>query len=209
VPTFEEVMALASLPEDTLPLCLAGKLVAEVADLQRQFAEAPPPSNLGERSPASVLAERIAEVAERMKAATVDFKLKAMDGKKWDAHYAILPLKAKDESAEDYAPRKFAWVAELVSLTCVDPPMSAGQVAELVDRLHGSAWDKLSNTCWALNAGDVEVPNFVSVSPPTPVFSETSKPPSKPAGPTANGKVASRQKRQSTSTTTGTVSSAA
>lgn len=209
MPTFEEVMALASLPEDTLPLCLAGKLVAEAVDLQRQFAEAPPASNLGERSPASIVAERLEDVAERMKAATVVFKLRAMDGKKWDVLYAAKPIRGKDESEDDWQARIFPWTADLVAATCVDPVMTAEQVGELVDALHGVAWAKLQNRCWSLNAGDVEAPNFVNVSPSTLDFSETSKPPTTPAGLTANGKVVSRPKRPRTSTTTETASSAA
>lgn len=209
MPTFEEVMALASLPEDTVPLCLAGKLVGQVADLQRQRAEAGPATSIGERSPAAIIDDQIRELTERMKAATVAFKLKAMDGKKWDALYARVPVKKKDESDDDYAPRKFVWVAEMVSLTCVDPPMSTDQVGELVDRLHGLAWDRLSNTCWVLNQGEVEAPNFVNVSPQTPISGETSEPPSTQVSPSANGKVVSRPKRPSTSTTVKADSSAA
>lgn len=209
MPTFEEVMALASLPEDTLPLCLAGKLVGEVADLQRQRMEAGPASSIGERSPAAVIDDQIRELAERMRAATVPFKLRAMDGKKWDAHYAVLPLKGKDESDKAYAPRKYAWVAEMVSLTCVDPVMTPEQVDELVGKLHGLHWDKLSNTCWALNAGEVEAPNFVNVSPEILISDGTSEPPSTQVSASANGKVVSRPRRPRTSTTTGAASSAA
>jgi len=201
MPTFEEVMALASLPEETLPLCLAGNLVGELADLQRQRADAGPATSIGERSPAAVLDEQIGALAERMKAATVAFKLRAMDGKKWDALYAVLPLQGKDESAEDYAPRKFAWVAEMVAQTCVDPVMTPEQVAKLVDRLHGLAWDRLSLKCWVLNQGEVEAPNLGNVSPETPISDGTSAPPLTKESLTANGKVGSRPKRQSTSTT--------
>jgi hypothetical protein len=194
-------MALASLPEETLPLCLAGNLVGELADLQRQRAEAGPATSIGERSPGAVLDDQIGELAERMKAATVVFKLRAMDGKKWDAHYAVMPTRAKDETDEDWLPRRFVWVAQMVALTCVDPVMTGEQVGELVDRLHGLAWDRLSNKCWVLNQGEVEAPNFASVSPQTPISGETSAPPTTQVSASANGKVVSRQKRPSTSTT--------
>ena len=209
MPTFEEVMALASLPEETLALCLAGNLVGELADLQRRRAEASPAASISERSPAAVLDEQIGELAERMKANTVVFKLRAMNGKTWDNLYAKLPTRGKDETDEAWRPRQFAWVAEMVSLTCVDPVMTGEQVGELVDRLHGLAWARLQNTCWTLNQGEVEAPNFVNVSPETPLSGGTSPPPTTQASALANGKVANRQRRPSTSTTTGTVSSAA
>ena len=202
-------MALASLPEETLPLCLAGNLVGELADLQRQRAEAGPATSIGERSPAAVIDEQICELAERMKAATVVFRLRAMDGKKWDTLYATLPTRGKDETDEVWQPRLFVWVAQMVSLTCVDPVMTPEQVGDLVDRLHGLAWARLSNKCWGLNQGEVEVPNLVSVSPEILLSSGTSEPPSTQVSASVNGKVVSRPKRQSTSTTSTTASSAA
>jgi hypothetical protein len=209
VPTFEEVMALVALPEDTLLLCLAGDVMAEIADLQRQLDEAPPASNIGERSPAAILQERIAEAAERMRASEVPFKLRAIDGKAWGPFDAVKPLPVKDEPDEVYQARLYPWITEMVSRTCIDPVMSPEQVDQLVLALPPMSWARLQNACWVLNAGPVEVPNFVAVSAQTMVSDETSKPPTGPGAASRNGSAQSRRKSPRTNTTTETVSPAA
>lgn len=208
MPTFEEVMAVVALPEDTVPLCLAANLAAEVADLQRQRDEAPPAASIGERSPAALLDERIAEVAERMKAATVDFKLRAIGGREWEPFFLSRPTRGDDEAEDDWGARWFPWMAELVSRTCVDPVMTADQVGELVDRLHAAAWSQLQTACWVLNTGRVEAPNFSDVSSPTQTSGATSKPPTGPDAAIRNGSARSRPRSPRTSTT-GAASSAA
>jgi hypothetical protein len=208
VPTFEEVMALVALPEDTVSLCLAANLLAEIGDLQRQRAEAPPPSNLGERSPASVLDERIAEVAEQMKASTVAFKLLALNGREWIAFHAARPVMVKDEPDAVWQERIFPWLADMVSRTCVEPAMTPEQVGELVDRLPAQSWALLQNACYDINIGVVEAPNFAAVSSPTTPSDETSKPPTGPDAAIRNGSAQSRRKSRPSSTTE-TVSPAA
>ena len=188
-------MAVVALPEDTVSLCLAANLLAEISDLQRQRVEAPPPSNLGERSPGAVLDERIAEVAERMKASTVDFKIRALGGREWVAFSATRPVPVKDEADDAWQARIFPWLAEMVSKTCVDPVMTPEQVGELVDRLPAQSWALLQNSCYSVNVGVVEAPNFVAVSPPTQTYDETSEPPTELTPPTANGSVRSRPPR--------------
>jgi hypothetical protein len=201
VPTFEEVMALVTLPEDTVSLCLAANLMAEIADLQRRRDEAPPPSNLGERSPAAVLDEQIAAVAERMRASTVDFRLRALNGREWIAFHAGRPEPVKDESDDVWQARIFPWLAEMVSLTCVEPVMTSDQVGELVDRLPAQSWARLQNACYEINIGVVEAPNFVAVSPQTTPSGETSRPPTGPDAASRNGSAQSRRKSPRTNTT--------
>lgn len=209
MPTFDEIMAVVALPEDTVPVCLAANLQNQIAELQRQRADAPAASNVGERSPAAVLDERITEVTERMKASTVNFKLRAIPGREWEPLWLSRPDRAEGEADKDFGFRHFPWAAEVVARTCVDPVMSAEQVGELVDRLHGYTWATLQNACFVLNMGKVEVPNFASVSPQTPTSDGTSKPPTGPDAAIRNGSTASRQKSPRTSTTTGTASSVA
>ncbi len=194
-------MAVVALPEDTVSLCLAANLLAEISDLQRQRAEAPPPSNLGERSPAAVLDERIAEVAERMKASTVDFKVRALGGREWVAFSATRPVPVKDEPDDVWQTRIFPWLAEMVSKTCVDPVMTADQVGELVDRLPAQSWALLQNACYTVNIGVVEAPNFAAVSSPTQTYDETSEPPMGPVAASRNGSAQSRRKSPRTNTT--------
>lgn len=162
--SFDDIKKLASRPTTTVPLCLAGELVEEHAQLERQLAEAPEPTSLGDRSPKRVIAEQILAVQEQMREATVDFHLRAWPSRDWAVFFADRPERKENESATDWEPRWFAWQAEMVSRTCVDPQMDAEQVGELVDLLHFRAWTELATKAYVLNMGEVDVPNSEAAS---------------------------------------------
>jgi len=164
VSDFDEIKKRASLPTKILPLCLAGEVMEEIDDLERQLAEAKPSENLEERSPKLVIAEQIAEAQERMREATVDFHLRAMGARTWSAFYAGQPERRDGESGTEWDERIYPWYAELVSRSCTDPVMSVEQVAELVDLINGRSWAELTNTCFLLNAGKVDIPNSDAAS---------------------------------------------
>lgn len=165
MPTFAEVMANASLPEDSVRLCLAGALHAEWRDLERALAGAPTvAASLGERSPAAEIAERMQQLRERMHAAEVDFRLRAIPPRIWAAFYAARPVRADDEDEDAWRGRWFGWLCDLVSRCAVDPQMTADQVAELCDVLSGQQWDELTEATWALNGQKVSVPFSAAAS---------------------------------------------
>ena len=68
------------------------------------------------------------------------------------------------EAAEDWEPRQFAWQAEMVSRTCIEPAMDVEQVAELVDLLHFRAWTELATKAYVLNMGEINLPNSEAAS---------------------------------------------
>ncbi len=170
---FDDIKKRASLPTETVPLCLAGELVEQIGRLEQQLADAKPPASLGEASPRRVIAEQIVALQEQMKDATVDFHLRAMGARKWAAFWSTFPQRSEGESGEDYNLRTFPFYADLVSRSCVDPELSAEQVDELVDLIHGSAWNRLANTCLTLNMGSVDVPNSVAASELTGTSGQT------------------------------------
>lgn len=164
VTDFDAVRKLATLPTRTVSLCLAGELVDEIARLESQLAEAKPPTNLGDVSPRRVIAERIAELQGEMRESTVDFRLKALSARAWATFWASLPTRKDNEPSREWDERVFPFYAEMVSRSCVDPPMTAEQVGELADLLHASAWNELASACMALNMGEVDIPNFDAAS---------------------------------------------
>lgn len=200
--TFEEVMALASLPETTLTLCLDARLAGQLAGLRAQLANAPAPTSIGQRSPALVIEEQIQAVVAQMHAAQVDFRLRALDARSWTSLWLARPDVAEGESAEDYGKRLYPWSTRLLSESCVDPVMTADQVDLLVDRIHSSAWNALLAACMNLNGNEVEVPNYVSVSEPTGGSGTTSPPPTDLGSPTASSSAANGRRRPRTATTT-------
>jgi hypothetical protein len=195
--TFEQVMALATLPETRLPLCLDAKLQGELDVLLVQLGEAGPAASLGERSPASLIQERIDGVVQRMRDAEVTFVIRALSGREWTRLWLVRPERDKDEPAEAYGERLFPWYAQMLSKCCVEPAMTAEQVGLLVDKLHPSAWNALANACMEQNDVEVKVPNFAAVSEVTPNSQTTSPPPSPsgsaiPPSPEHNGRVPRR-----------------
>jgi len=161
---FDEVKKLASLATRSVSLCLAGELVEEHAQLERQLAEAKPPTSLGEKPQKLVIAKRIVEVQDRMRESTVAFHLRALPTRPWTLFLAKRPTRGEKESAESFEPREFAWQADMVSRTCTDPVMTVEQVGELVDILHHGAWVRLAAAAYVLNEGTLDVPNSEAAS---------------------------------------------
>lgn len=170
---FAEVRKLASLATDTIALCLAGELVGELHDLERQLADAKPAASVGEASPRRVIAERIAEIRQQMAEATVVFRLRAMGARAYSVFWASLPSRNEGESAEEWNARIFPFHADLVSRSCVDPAMTVDEVTELSDLLHGNAWIRLVGRCIAVNADEVNLPNFEAASELTGASEQT------------------------------------
>jgi len=173
VTDFDAVKKLATLPTRTVSLCLAGELVEEAARLERQLAEVRPATNLGDASPRRAILEQVEDVRTRMRESTVDFHLQAMRARPWALFYAGAPTRKEDESDEDWEPRNFAWQADLVSRTCVDPVMTVEQVGELVDLLHSLSWAQLVNGAAVVNMGGIDVPNFEAASELTGTSEQT------------------------------------
>jgi hypothetical protein len=161
---FDSVKKRATLPTRTVPLCLAGEMVEQIAQLEQQFADAAPPTNIGEASPKRIIAEQIAELQDEMREATVEFQLRAMGARTWAKFWASMPTRAEKESDEAWEERVYPFYADLVSRSCVDPVMSVEQVDELVELIHGGAWSRLANQCITLNMGGIDIPNSAAAS---------------------------------------------
>lgn len=162
---FETIKSRATLPTRIVSLCLAGELVEEIRQLEQELANAKPPANLGEVPPKRVIAEKIAAAQERMRESTQDFHLRALGARKWSKFWATMPVRAEGETADVWDERVFPFYAEMVALCCAAPVLSIEEVTELAeDVLHSSAWNRLANSCLALNMGEVDIPNSAAAS---------------------------------------------
>ena len=169
---FDDLRKLATLPTATLSLCVAGELSEQLASLQQRLADTPVPTNLGDGTRAT-LKEQIGEVRAQMREASVDFHLRALPARAWTKLWGRYPTRSEGEDGEAFADRMFAFHAEIVAASAVDPAMSVEQVGELVDVLHGSAWIRLANACISLNAGEVDIPNSEAASDLIPSSDQT------------------------------------
>jgi hypothetical protein len=202
VASFDEVMAMAALPERVVPLIVAGDHLQRIAELEREIANTPAPTSLGDRNPVSDIIDEIERLMEEMRGSEVEFHLRAVGGKQWDRLTVAKPMRQKDETTDSYGDRWFDWMCIHVAATCTDPVMTPQQVAQLAAKLPGSSWDRLGSECWSLNSGEVSIPFFVAGSARTPSSGETSRLQPASASPSAGSAAKSRPARRRTSTTT-------
>jgi hypothetical protein len=165
VTSFEDILAGARLPETSVSLCLRGDLDAEWRELERKLQSASRESaSLGRRSEASILAERVKALEAEMAASQVTFTMRADSAKRWSDFVATQPKRQKGETDEAWSGRWFDWMCQLISRACVEPAMTAEQVAQLCDVLSAAQWDDLGNGAWNLNARTTPVPFSLAAS---------------------------------------------
>lgn len=161
---FADIKKRASLPTDTVALCVAGELVDRLARLEAQLAAVKPATSLGDGGERRAIAEQIVALQEEMRDSTVEFHLRALDSRAWAAFWAGWPVRKDGETAAAWNSRVWPAFLELVSRTCVDPVLTTEEADELAGLLHGSAWNRLVNAALALNMGDIDVPNSDAAS---------------------------------------------
>jgi hypothetical protein len=200
VTSFEEILAKAAPPELVVPLVVGGDQLNRIRELERELANAGPPVSLGDRNPATVIGEQIAALQEEMRGTEVEFKLRAVVGREWGRLHAARPARTREESTDAFSDRLTAWLCVLVAKTCIEPVMTAEQVAQLAERLPGAAWEKLTDSAWALNYNEVSVPFSRAAYDWTANSAPTSRRPSEPESPTASSEASPARKPRRTST---------
>lgn len=161
----DQILAQAKLPERTVTLCLREDLVAEYErldnDLRTASRVAP---SLGQRAPASVIAEKMDAARQEMLGHQVEFHLRAWPARKFSKLRDAMPSKGKDQSDEEFADIWHGVVCDLVSKMLITPVATPQQVSDLADRLAESQWLKLSNAAWDINASGQAIPFSVAAS---------------------------------------------
>lgn len=163
--SFDEILESARRPEDVVPLCLRGDLVAEFRRLEQDLAGASTVAvSLGERAPAKVIAERMQALRAEMAEAAVPVRIRALEPRAWSDFHATRPTKTAGEDQALFDDRWHAWICDMVARTVVDPPCTAEQVEQLVPRLSHRQWKDLTDACWLINAGEVSIPFSAAAS---------------------------------------------
>lgn len=163
--TFEEIQARASRPEDIVPVCMAGKLVAEHEKLERQLAELKEDPAAGiEGDDRGELAEQIQALEEQMKADTYPFRLRALKRPAFKALLAASPPRRTEDGEIDERDRARGFDIDvlydkLVPLSIIDPQLDDAAMRKLVDEdLTDGQFIELGNMAYFLNRGSVDVP---------------------------------------------------
>ncbi len=161
---FADLRQRARRHESTVLVFLAGDLVAEHEELDRQLRDFQHDPNAGiEGDGRSELAEQIRALEARMKADTYPVRLRALKRRDFKALVAAHPPRRTPEGDVDErdADRGFnidSLYEELVPRSIIDPHLPEAELQEFLDDLTDGQFIELGNTAFFLNRGSIDVP---------------------------------------------------
>lgn len=151
--------------ERSVPICLAGDMVAQHEELGRQLAAAEreaagaAASLSGSGVPA--LARQIAELEEAMKDHTINFRLKALPRGRWAKLVAAHPPRTDEQgkAADDKGFNTETFV-DAVLRECIVSPELDDELFDLLvnERLSDGQYEQLTSAMWHINRSGVSVP---------------------------------------------------
>jgi hypothetical protein len=170
------VIRAGRLPEKVVPLCMALDLVDEYEALQAQLAEARMRTDDDSLSggPALGHQRQLDALRERMVAATVGFRLRALARPVFVDLKREHPPRRDDDGAPNLADARLGVNADavwdpLLRLSIVDPVLDEVTFRLLVDeRLSYGQYDYLTTQAWNLNVARMDVPFSYAASRTSP-----------------------------------------
>lgn len=178
-PTLDELLALPAdetRPEKIVALCLRGDLRAEWDRLRAQLDTAPAddePSTMAARASKRRIADQLKQVEDEMRAATVEFRLRALPRKRlpgmrpgqvvWHELVERHPPRTGADGKPDRRDTAIgvntdSFFDELVRVSIVEPEVDERRWQALLERLTDAQWDELARAAWSLNRSGVDVP---------------------------------------------------
>lgn len=151
MPDIGALLAAAKPREIPVRMCLAGDLAGEVERLAQELALAGEdwvPGSIADVNPQLELVRQIEEAREGMRAASVEFRLRAMGSRAYRDLIALHPAPAS-EKGQPYDAATF--LPALVAASCVDPVMSVEQVGQLLDLVNDGQAQVLFASALAVN----------------------------------------------------------
>jgi hypothetical protein len=162
----------ATLREHTYRVCLAGDLVGEHEELERQLREVRSDDD-SLASPAGAIRARMNELRGEMAEETAELRLRALPRKKFRELIAAHPPR-KDENGNvierDYLGVNYeSFFDALIRKSIVEPTLDPDTLTLLLDeRLTDRQFEDFTTAVWNLNRDKVNVPFSQAVSPSPP-----------------------------------------
>ena len=167
---FDAILTAARLPEDVVPVCTRGDLVAEYTRLDRELAQArlqaaADPRAAGTGAPD--LAARLSDLHEQITAATVPFRVRALSPKRWvELAEQHPPRRQPDGSVHphDTGPgvNNETFFPALIRESTIEPVLRDETWTALLDPagtlLNQEQRIRLGRACWDLNKQEPDVP---------------------------------------------------
>jgi hypothetical protein len=162
-PSIKELLQKAKRAERVVPVCLDMSLVAEFETLERELAEAnrqPSTASLA-GDPKIKIARRIEAIRQQMRAASVDFRIRAMPRVAWTALVRKHPPRKGNDADANAGMNLDTFTEAMLHVCIVDPVMDDEDWAAVFGDdgvLSSAQYDTLVQVAFAVNRGDVDVP---------------------------------------------------
>jgi hypothetical protein len=170
----DAILTGARLPEDRVPVCTRGDLVAEWKRLAQELTEAKARDIADPRlagGATAALVERMEGLRGQVEASTVEFRLRALPRKRWSELADAHPPRKEAGGAvhpDDQAlgVNRETFLPALVRASTVEPKLRDETWQALLDAegelLGEQQWRRLWRACWNLNMTEVDVPFSVA-----------------------------------------------
>ena len=167
VSTFKEKLSRARKPRRTVDICLAGDLVAEFAELEKQLKEATKEQaasySLEDTGGAVELAERMEALRQEIREQVEPFVIQGLPGTTYRALKAQFPPREREDGQLVDSDRQLNTnvddLAEPLIRAClVEPELDDQTWAETMEALTDGQWEELFAAAILVNEGRLTVP---------------------------------------------------
>lgn len=177
----DAILTGGRLPEDVVPVCTRGDLVAEWHRLAKELAEAKVTAAADPRvagDGTGEMVERMEALRAEVEASTVPFRLRGLPRKKWAELVEEHPPRKDDEEDLRMQVNRETFLPELVKRSTASPELKAETWQALLDPegelLSRPQWRRLWRACWNLNVQEQDLPFSVAGLLTTPASGSVS-----------------------------------
>lgn len=190
-PALDDIIGAATPAERLVSVCVAGALVAEHQQLERELERAQQTEvaqkRLGQKSPAQEVAARIEKLQEQMREQTYTFRFRAISAKAWSDLIAAHPDPSGKRTWNNHT-----FVPAAITACCVEPEGmdDPERVGKLLDVLSPAQQDDLFMGAFEANTTAPTVPFSYAASAVlrnSVTSSDTASPTGSPAASSSGG----------------------
>lgn len=178
---FDDILASAKLPEESVPICLRGDLQRRHEDLERDLEEAQEAdkqgSSLADGGQARKVAEEIQRVEAEMREHTHPFAFRALPSREYRDLVEQHPMRENHQLDALYGVNMLTFPAAVIARCCIDPVMTVDQVERLLEVLTDGQQMDLFIGAGRVNRERIDVPKSVAASAILAASAPKSKPP--------------------------------
>ncbi|MBB1154001.1 hypothetical protein [Amycolatopsis dendrobii] len=181
----DALIASATLPEETVPLCLRPDLRKKFEELDGALLIAKTErTTMAPTDRERELAAAIKALEEEIAEHSIQVRMRALKHTPWVELMAEHPPREDNPADGNFGANIETFLPALIHAQMVEPEMTAKQVDALIDVITNRQYNELANAAWALGSMHRDSPVFSrAASQLTPDSGETSRPQSNSGSP--------------------------